>query len=192
VYCDIKSGFSRPLDNVLHIDDEYILSRLPSLHKELPHGELLTHFVIAAPRHPFSAAVIEKIVRNIRGYRPWHAVGRNGVIRTTGPVAYTLAIDPLLDRAGHRFVIEEEIGSYFSIDYDHLSVFPNHFSARTEPVVQMGAIGTAVSGLFTGLRSMAHKYRDAERSRPSSKIPPAGPITDVSLTNPERPSSTLQ
>ncbi len=82
VYCDIKSGFSRPLDNVLHFDDEYILSRLPSLHKELPYGELLTHFVIAAPRHPFSAAVIGKIVRNIKGYRP---ASRSGATASSEP-----------------------------------------------------------------------------------------------------------
>lgn len=191
VYCDIKSGFSRPLDDVLHADDDYLLCRVRSLHKELPNGELLTHFVIASPRHPFSAAVIQKILRNIDGYRPWHAVGRNGVIRTTGPVAYTLAIDRLLDRAPHKFVTEEEIGSYFSIDYDHLSVFPNHFSTRTEPVVQMGAIGTAMSRLFTGLRSVARSYREATRSRQPSLISPAGVTRDASRTSLGQPSSTL-
>ena len=191
VHCDIKSGFSRSLDSVLGADDEYVLCRVPSLHKEVPQGELLTHFVIAAARHPFSAAVIDKIVRNIGRYRPWHAVGRNGVVRTTGPVAYTLAIEPLLDRAPHRFVTEDGIGSYFSIDYDHLAVFPNHFSTRTEPVVQMGAIGTAMSRIFTRLRAMARSYREATRLRPPSLISPAELARDASLTSLAQPSSTL-
>jgi hypothetical protein len=156
VYCDIKSGFLRPLDKVLRPDDEYILCRVPSRHKELPNGELLTHFLIARPGHPLSASVIDNILCNIQDYRPWHAVGRNGVVRTTGPIAYTLAIDGSLDGASYRFVAETELGDFFSIDYDHMSVFPNHYSLLTGPVVKMGAIGIAVSGLFARLRSAAH------------------------------------
>jgi mannosyltransferase OCH1-like enzyme len=170
VYCDIKSGFLRPLDNVLRPLDEYILCRVPTRHKELPNGELLTYFVIARPTHPLSASVIQKILCNINDYRPWHSVGRVGVLRTTGPIAYTRAIDRSLDGASHRFVTEQEIGSYFSIDYDHMSAFPNHYSTLTEPIVKMGAVGTAMSGLFASLRSIWRVRFDAIRSRASAMI----------------------
>jgi inositol phosphorylceramide mannosyltransferase catalytic subunit len=191
VYCDIKSGFLHPLNDVLRADDEYILCRVPSLHKELPKGELLTHFVIATPTHPFSASVVHKILCNIKDYRPWHAVGRNGVLRTTGPIAYTLAIDRSLDGAPHRFVTQEEIGSYFSIDCDHMSAFPNHYSTLTEPVVKMGAARTAMSGLFARLRSVARSYVGAKWLRRPSTISSARTIRDASLTSLGRPSSTL-
>jgi len=191
VYCDIKSGFLRRLDDVLRPDDEYILCRVPSRHKELPNGELLTHFVIARPTHPYSASVIHKILCNIKNYRPWHAVGRNGVLRTTGPIAYTLAIDRSLDGPPHRFVTEEEFGSYFSIDYDHMSAFPDHFSTLTDPVVKMGAIGIAMSSFFARLRSVVHSYADAKRSRRPSMNSSARTTRDASLTTLGRPSSTL-
>ena len=128
--------------------------------------------MIARPIHPFSASVIQNILCNIRDYRPWHAVGRIGVLRTTGPIAYTLAIDRSLDGPPCRFVTEEEIGCYFSIDYDHMSAFPNHYSTLSEPVVKMGAIGTAMSGLFARLRSIARVHVDAKRSGQSSEISP--------------------
>lgn len=191
VYCDIKSGFLRPLDAVLRPDDEYILCRVPSRHRELPNGELLTHFVIARPTHPFSARVIQDILSNIRGYRPWNAVGRIGVLRTTGPIAYTLAIDRSLDGPQCRFVTEEEIGSYFSIDYDHMSAFPNHYSKLREPVVKMGAIGTALSGLFARLRSVVQVRFGGERSGRRSTSSSAQATRDASPTPLERSSSTL-
>lgn len=190
VYCDIKSGFLRPLDDVLLPDDDYILCRVPTRHKELPNGELLTHFVIARSSHPFSAKVIEAILRNIRNYRPWHAVGRIGVLRTTGPIAYTLAIDRSLDGEQCRFVTEQEIGCYFSIDYDHMSAFPNHYSTLTEPVVRMGAIGTAMSGWFARLRSAVRVHVDAKRPGEPSEIPSARTTRDASPTPLGQSSST--
>ena len=191
VYCDIKSGFLRPLDNVLRDDDEYILCRVPSRHRELPDGELLTHFVIARPRHPFSATAIRNILCNIEDYRPWHPVGRVGVLRTTGPIAYTLAIDRSLDDGVHRFVTQEEIGDYFSIDYDHMAAFPNHYSGLTGPVIKMGAIGIAVSSLFARLRSVANMHGGKTRRRQSPMIASARTTRDALPTNLGRSSSML-
>ena len=191
VYCDIKSGFVRPLDNVLKPDDEYILCRVPSRHRELPHGELLTHFVIARPGHPFSASAIRNILRNIEDYRPWHPVGRVGVLRTTGPIAYTLAIDRSLGDGPHRFVTEEEIGDYFSIDYDHMAVFPNHYSGLTGPVIKMSVFGIWVSHLFAKLRSVANIHGDMIRRRQSPTIASARTTIDASPTSRGRSSSML-
>jgi inositol phosphorylceramide mannosyltransferase catalytic subunit len=170
VYCDIKSGFSRPLDEVIRPDDSYILSQWANgpgepyenrgLHRDLTHvpgGEFVTYFIISAPNHPFTEATIQRIVKNISDYKPWNAVGRNGVLRTTGPIAYTLAIHPLLNQHPHRFASEGELGAYPSIPYDHFAVFTNHYSLLRVPVVRLGLAGTALSRVFDGLRALKRK-----------------------------------
>ncbi len=170
VYCDIKSGFSRPLDEVIRQDDSYILAQWRNgpgepyegrgLHRDLAHvpgGEFVTYFIISAPNHPFTAAVTRGIVNNISRYRPWHAVGRNGVLRTTGPIAYTLALHPLLDRHPHRFASEEELGAYPSIAYDHFAVFKGHYSQLRVPVVRLGLAGTVLSRVFDSMRALKRR-----------------------------------
>lgn len=186
VYCDIKSGFMRPLDEVLRPDDTYILSQWRNapgepyegfgLHADLSHvrgGEFVTHFIIAEAHHPFTFAVIETILRNVSTYRPWSAVGRNGVLRTTGPIAYTLAINKILDQQPHRFATSEELGAYFSVsDYDHQDMFPDHYSHLSAPVVKLGRSGAALSKLFVALRSLKHERRKTgeRRARDPSKV----------------------
>ena len=169
VYFDIKSVFDRPLDEVIQSDDRYLLSQWPNrpgepregwgLHSDLAHipgGEYLTYFIIAERGHPYSASVIEKILSNISNYRPWSAVGRTGVLRTTGPIAYTLAIHPIRDQHSHRFVTESELSCRPSIEngYDHMKAFPNkHYSLLSCPVVELSKFGTALSAAFVRLRS---------------------------------------
>lgn len=66
--------------------------------------------MIAAPGHPFLRAVIERVVSNVDNYSPWRfGVGSIGVLRVTGPVAYTLAIAPLQDRHPCKTVASEEV-----------------------------------------------------------------------------------
>lgn len=150
VYCDIKSGFSKPLNDVLLPTDTYVLVRVPSLHKELPNGEYLTHFIIAKPAHPFTAQVIHRLTYNVLDYKPWAATGRNGVLRTTGPIAYTLAIDSRMPSDNYRIATEDELGAYYSFgDW----TAPDHYSELRAPVVRMRALGSTISRFFTGLRS---------------------------------------
>jgi len=171
VYLDIKSTFEQPLDNVIRDDDAYILAQWHNspgeqkegwgLHRDLAHvpgGEYMKHFIIAEPYHPFSAAVIQKIVANVRNYRPWSAVGRTGTLRTTGPIAYTLGIHPILDQHPHRFATEEELSAIYSIggDYDHYAVFKKHYTTQSSPVVSLSRTGTMLSRVFVGLRIMKH------------------------------------
>ena len=104
LYLDIKSQAARPLNQVIASSDRYLISqwrngpgsRYPTwgLHSELrsvPGGEYQQWFILAAPGHPFLKAVIEKVLRNLRRYSPVHyGVGKRAVLRTTGPIAYTL------------------------------------------------------------------------------------------------------
>ena len=70
------------------------------LHPECgPYGEYQQWHIIAAPQHAFLRATISAVMWNIDNYSiEHHGVGKPGVLRTTGPIAYTKAITPLVDR----------------------------------------------------------------------------------------------
>ena len=175
VYFDIKSVFNRPLDEVVRPDDSYLLAQWRNgpgepnegfgIHSDLKHiagGEYMKYFIIAEPKHPYSAAIIKKILYNIAHYRPWSAVGRTGVLRTTGPIAYTLGIHPIRDQHPYRFVPETELGCSPSLSdgYNHLVSFPKkHYSLLASPVVNLSPIGTALSSRFVQLRTLKNRLR---------------------------------
>jgi hypothetical protein len=130
VYLDIKVLMEKPLSTVLRKNDSYILSqwdhtpeskyRKWGTHQDLcsvPGGEYQQWQIIASPRHPYLAAVITQVLENIDAYNPfafphpWDAV-----VRTTGPVAYTLAIHPIKGLHPHRLMDNiSDLGLGYSI-----------------------------------------------------------------------------
>jgi hypothetical protein len=171
VYLDIKSTLNRPLDEVLRADDRFILSSWNNgkdeafegwgLHAEVRHipgGEFQQWHIIAAPRHPFLKAVIERVLTNIGKYNPGlHGTGRPGVLRLTGPVAYTLAIAPLLSTYPHRMVDSaKDLGLQYSI-YDqlaHKTIFKSHYTKLDESIVHIGPGKKLLATMFNGLRKI--------------------------------------
>lgn len=154
VYLDIKSSTSKPLDGVLHGDDSYVLAQWPNgpgakypelgCYPELAvkRGEFQQWHVIAEPGHPFLKAVIDAVLRNIAAYDPERdGVGKMGVLRLTGPIAYTRAIVPQLCEAPHRLVhSHRNLGLVYSVLLGkgtgaHEKLFASHYSQRTDPVV---------------------------------------------------------
>jgi inositol phosphorylceramide mannosyltransferase catalytic subunit len=82
-------------------------------------------------------------VRKIALYNPFvHKVGRYGVLRVTGPVAYTQAIAPLLHRHPHRLVESHEaLGFTYSIlsapgSGTHRALFRSDYVDLREPVAE--------------------------------------------------------
>lgn len=153
VYLDIKSSATRPFNEVLHPDDMFLISQWKNersdrfagwgLHDEIstvPGGEYQQWYIACAPNHPFLKAVIENIIRNIHVYnRGLHGTGQYGVLRVTGPIAYTLAIAPLLDRYPHRFAdSHDDLGLIYSIyeDERHLKLFKDHYSELHDPIIR--------------------------------------------------------
>ncbi|WP_395622054.1 glycosyltransferase family 32 protein [Sphingomonas daechungensis] len=175
VYLDIKSRFEGPIDKFIRGDEGFVLSQWRNgtgeihegfgIYRDIafvPGGEFQNFHVIGAAKHPFLNAVIEAVLRNINAYAPWHAVGRTGVVRVTGPVAYTRAIFPLLELFPHKRVRHEgEIGLQYSIPeaYDPDPVRGGHYSAVSDPLVRMSAPGKIASGLFAKLRSLGASAR---------------------------------
>ena len=154
VYLDIKSTATRPLDEVLLPEHRFVLSQWRNklgeeyqwagLYPELVHvpgGEFQQWFVISEPRHPFLAAVIEAVLENIRSYTPTRfGVSKDGVLRVSGPICYTLAIWPLRNYFPWTAVDITDIGFRYSIfegspDKDRHQKLQYHYSQCREPIV---------------------------------------------------------
>jgi inositol phosphorylceramide mannosyltransferase catalytic subunit len=160
VYLDIKSRPTVPLDDILHPDDCYILSRWrnrqgeafqgwgfhPSV-SDLPEGEFQQWHIVASPGHPFLEAVVAGVLRNIEEYDPFHhGVGKFGVLGLTGPIAYTRAINPIMHRHPHRVADSvTELGFEYSIygtRTGHTRIFPSHYRDVSAPIVRLGRLRT--------------------------------------------------
>jgi inositol phosphorylceramide mannosyltransferase catalytic subunit len=169
VYLDIKTRFEGPIERFIKGDEGFVLAQWRNgpgeihegfgLHPDLadvPGGEFQNFHVIGASGHPFLAAAIETVLRNIHDYAPWHSVGRNGVIRVAGPIAYTKAIYPLIDAYPcRRFRHEGEVGIQYSVEGAYSGVdATSHYSKLETPVVQLSRAGTLASRLFVKLRTL--------------------------------------
>lgn len=165
VYMDIKSGATSALDEVLRDDDVFILSQWPErrhlpagagIHPELANvqgDEFVQWFIVSAPDHPFLEAVIGDVTRNIRNYRPFRdGVGMKGVLRTTGPIAYTLAIDRSRGRYPHRMVeYETDLGfAYTTHRESHRVMYTKHYWAYSLPVVRTSGVEARLAEVWYG------------------------------------------
>lgn len=176
VYLDVKSRFDRPIDEVVRGDEGFILSQWRNgpgephegwgLHPELadvPGGEFQQWHVIAAPGHPFLRAVIERVLGGIRTYTARGVdVGWTGVLRLTGPIAYTRAIAPLLDRHPHRRVPNETaLGLRYSIfdQSGHKALFGRHYTENLTPVVRQPGLRGWRDRLYLEARRRRKQWR---------------------------------
>ena len=155
VYLDIKSSLSKPLNDILTADDRYLLCHWQNdsgeLHPSIgfhscianPFGEFQQWHVIAVKGHPFLKAVIENVCNNIQNYNPCiHDTGGWSVINLTGPIAYSLAIEPIIDLHPHRL---ERNNSKFSLIYSifeskgialgHHKILKKHYTQSNESLV---------------------------------------------------------
>jgi inositol phosphorylceramide mannosyltransferase catalytic subunit len=177
LYLDVKSSLERPLQSVLHPEDVFVLARWPleapyqgwGLHKELRHfglREFQQWHIAAAPGHPFLRAAIETVVHKIALYNPFlHKVGRYGVLRLTGPVAYTQAIAPLLHRHPHRLVDSHEaLGFTYSIlaaaeNGSHRALFNSDYVELREPVAEPGGASRTLWLTYSFLRKLKRQVK---------------------------------
>jgi mannosyltransferase OCH1-like enzyme len=185
VYLDIKSSATRPLDAVLAPDDRFILSKWHTADGEFEHwglvydlrhvlgGEYQQWHIICAPGHPFLKAVLEQVLSNIDTYDPYlHQTGKRGVLRVTGPVPYTLAIDRILADHPHRVVDGRNL---LGLEYNiyggsaHVPVFKGHYSLQTTSIVKLHGVKRQLSRVY-GLAQFLHDR--LLRSRADAKLEP--------------------
>lgn len=142
VYLDIKSASKYPLSQIILPDDEYILSYwdMPMQFANVDHsmGEFQQWHIICRPRHPFLYAVLEQVIKNIDNYNSSVGFGKLAVLKVTGPIAYTKAILPVLNKYNHRII---ELNDYAGLLYNnlqtsHKNLFSKtHYSKISEPVI---------------------------------------------------------
>jgi FkbM family methyltransferase len=137
VYLDIKSTTTVPLEDTLLYTDEYLLSHWPGKDwsDELGYslGEFQNWHIICKPEHPFLKKTIELVEDNIRNYTD--GAGKEAVLRTTGPIAYSKAILSLLndyrplmtDSPVREYQVSEEIGlTYMNTNVHHHSLYKGY------------------------------------------------------------------
>jgi hypothetical protein len=183
VYLDIKSSATRPLDSVIRPGDRFLLSQW--LHNDeerqawgthheirhIPGGEYQQWHIVCAPGHPFLKAVLETVLSNIDLYDPHlHETGKRGVLRVTGPIAYTLAIQRVLAAHPHRVVDSlDDLGFEYNIfpNQSHQTTFKSHYSLQTAPIVRMGFRKRQLSHVY-GVAQYLHDQLRRGRSNPAS------------------------
>lgn len=160
VYLDIKSTVTRPLDEVLPADKSYLLShwkngpedkyagygllaRAEDMREVWPErGEFQQWFIVASPGHPFLRKTIDQVCENIDKYCPITGeVGRVGVLKLTGPIAYTQAILSIKERQPHAIIdAEDDLGlcySFLSASRSHETSFRrSHYSNQNCPIIK--------------------------------------------------------
>lgn len=171
VYLDTKSGLDRPLNQILRENDQFIVSQWQNgqggkhanigVHPELAHvpqGEYQNWVIATCPEHPFLAAVIDAVLQNIERYTARRfGTGKNGVLRVTGPIAYTLAIHPLLEHHLHRRVVCVEAGLLYAVvggTQHHVLSHKLHYSRLSHPVVMPAKSGHWLLHLRHALQRM--------------------------------------
>jgi hypothetical protein len=176
VYLDLKSRFQAPIDQCINRDDRFVVSQwsngpgeryqgygIHSVVADVPGGEYQQWHVIAAPGSPFLRAVLERVCGNIAGYRlRREGVGWAPVLKLTGPIAYTLAIDPLLDLYPNRRVRREsELGLDYSISPgdQHHSLFGQHYSQNRAPIVRRNDTAGWFDAAYYRARELKRRIR---------------------------------
>ncbi|WP_169391313.1 glycosyltransferase family 32 protein [Stappia stellulata] len=127
VYLDIKATARRPLREIVRDDDAFLLATWEDTPGTLYRGwgrwpqygvarEFQQWHIVCAPRHPYLKAVIDRVWRNLEAYCPLRdGRGFDTTIVTTGPVAYTRAIQEIRSRHPHRVVNAAALGLVYSI-----------------------------------------------------------------------------
>lgn len=99
VYLDIKSVTTKPLNQSVTFNDEYVLTHwypgTPWIDElNYPLGEFQNWHIVCVPNHPFLKKTIELVKENIRNYDG--ETGKKSVLRNTGPFVYSKAILSLI------------------------------------------------------------------------------------------------
>ena len=159
VYMDLKSGTTRPLDEILRDDDDFIVSQwdngpdgmfpgvgLNKPLRDVPGGEYEQWFVISSPGHPFLAAIIEQVLENIETYRAHRfGHGSKGVHNVYGPNVYTRTIRRLESQHNCRKITAWTEGiRYTTFDnlHAHQGLDSDHYLRKTiAPVTDVGLQG---------------------------------------------------
>lgn len=143
IYLDLKSAMKYPLNDIIHPNDEFILSHWGSVspHENIlkKHGEFQQWHIICVKKHPLIKQVINKVIDNIRCYdKDKDGVGKIGVLRITGPIPYTKAMLQSIHLYNIRILKNHsDLGLiYNNLNVNHEKVFgKSHYSNCNEDII---------------------------------------------------------
>ena len=156
VYFDLKSGTKIPLREIIHVNDECLLSSWEDCVQDnvlkTGFGEYPNWLIISKPGHIFLKNVIKDVCDNILNYKP-NLRGKYGVLRITGPIAYTQSIIKTIkgnDNINYRFKVNNldgnvvynnitSIWDFFDWNNSHISLLNKdgykHYTDCTELII---------------------------------------------------------
>lgn len=161
IYIDLKTTFTKPLDEVIGTDEKYILTHWDNREGEkyfqmglfdelnVERGEWIQWAIVARSGHPMLRAIIIEMLKRIDNYSPFTiGVGLMGVIRTTGPIMYTQTIENFrkqIDADMYRILDKpQDIGLRYSV-YDadgafaHKKALKNNYNIKLDAVINNGS-----------------------------------------------------
>jgi inositol phosphorylceramide mannosyltransferase catalytic subunit len=172
VYFDIKSTCLIPLGAFLRNDDSLVIGQWDNQIDrpyegyglspdvwDIAGGEYINWFFAAEPKNPILLDVIMYVLNQINTYQPKeNNKGRNGILRVTGPIAWSRAIISSYRKHKNktdyrlRIVNSADAALVYSI-FDtqeisgnptlHRSIFKDHYTNSDEPAV----FGSSYSGV---------------------------------------------
>lgn len=144
IYIDLKTGFKKPLREIVFDNDQYLVSSWPHLFWEprlqTGYGEYQNLFIGCAPSHPFLLSVIEQCVKNINTTSS-KSIGKFHVTMITGPLMYTSVIHPMMQSGNYEFTfrpknyngdLEPTLLSNLS---SHKKYYTTHYSKLKSPII---------------------------------------------------------
>jgi mannosyltransferase OCH1-like enzyme len=151
IYLDCKSTCTVPLEQLAAKAGAFLLSHWCSKERFLPghdlgglypRGEFINWCLAATPGHPYLREVIRQVSGNFNCYSPKvYIPGQNGVLRLSGPTAYTFAIRrclrPQLHRTydNHKHDNHKQLGLvYNAAGTDHSELLGSHYDTQTAPM----------------------------------------------------------
>lgn len=151
VYMDNKAFVNKPLSDIIQHDDEMVVFSWRDnprslylnygIHKSIRRGDEYQQWnIIANKENKHIASVIEAVTSNIENYSIFkHGTGYGGVLRTTGPIVYTNAIDDVYDGSGIRFAGNNERNGVMYRDdasYPTRSL-SRHYGTKNSPIIRL-------------------------------------------------------
>ncbi len=185
VYLDVKGMAHKPLDEILKPTDAFLLSQWdngkgskfedhgiwPEL-RAVPGGEYQQWFIATVPGHPFLREVIGTVLANIDAYNPvLHGTGKRAVLRLTGPIPYTLAIQRLKDTCPHRQVRNErDLHLEYSTYGPNTVLAKTHYSQLVEPVVSVSSRWTIPIAIYVALKKLRRQLLAMRAQRLTARV----------------------
>ena len=151
IYFDLKSCTKIPLREIIDNEDECLLSSwgdfAPQEHiLKTGFGEYEQWWLASVPKHIIFKNVIDSCIHNILNYKyTINNVGKDAVLRMTGPICFTFAIKYLIDSGMKNYSFKPDnynkkliyncLSMKNPFSHTHIKVFKKHYSTCKEPLI---------------------------------------------------------